>query len=209
MKILRQVRAADAALLPLYRRRHGAGGAHLDVPHTGACLPSYHGLIVHPGVTMNRLDQQARQFVLRILKDVNDMTLATLRPDGYPQATTVSFANHGLALYVGVGLDSQKSHNIRQNNRVSLTVTAPYADWNHIQGLSMAGIAEIIHDREEMDRAAQCMLKRYPQIRALGPATQSLPWDGALFIRITPQVISILDYTKGFGHAELYSAAPA
>lgn len=153
---------------------------------------------------MQHLDQQSEQFALGILQSVKDMTLATVRTDGYPQATTVSFTNDGLTLYVGVGADSQKVDNIRQNNRVSMALVAPYENWDQIQGLSMAGIATIINDRDEMEHAAQCMVSRFPQLKTLIEENQALPWAGATLVRLSPQVISILDYTKGFGHTELY-----
>ena len=40
-----------------------------------------------------------RKFILKLLKRHNIMSLATVRADGYPQATTVSYANDGLDLY--------------------------------------------------------------------------------------------------------------
>lgn len=153
---------------------------------------------------MERLNHSARQFALDILNSVNDMSLATVRPDGYPQATTVSYANDGLTLYIGVGLDGQKAHNIQRNNKVSLTVTPAYQDWNHIKGLSVGGVAEIVQDPEEMRHASECMLKRFPQLKTLTAGTASLPWTGAVFVKISPQVVSVLDYEKGFGHTELY-----
>lgn len=155
---------------------------------------------------MKQLDPPSREFVLSIIGRAHDLTLATVRPDGYPQATTVSYAHDGLTLYVGVGLDSQKARNIQLNNKVSLTINTAYADWDHIQGLSIGATAEILHDRDAMQHAADCLLKRFPQIKTLLAGTETMPWQGGLFLKITPQVISILDYTKGFGHTELMSA---
>ncbi len=156
---------------------------------------------------MERLDDSARQIVLSMLAAVPDMTLATVRPDGYPQATTVSYSSDGLTLYIGIGLDGQKAHNIRRNNKVSLTITPPYRDWNHIKGLSISGIAEFIDDADEIQHASQCMLRRFPQIKTLTGGTASLPWQGAILVKISPQFISILDYEQGFGHAQLFAAA--
>jgi pyridoxine/pyridoxamine 5'-phosphate oxidase len=67
------------------------------------------------------------------------MTLATIRPDGYPQATTVSYAHEGLTLYFGCAADSQKSRNLARVGRVSLRVNLPYANLGKIRGLSMTG----------------------------------------------------------------------
>lgn len=154
---------------------------------------------------MEMLDQATRQQVLNILGSVHDMALATVRPDGYPQTTTVSYAHDGLTLYIGIGLDGQKAHNIRQNNKVSAAITPAYPDWNHIKGLSIGAIAQFVDDADELERASACMLKRFPQIKTLVAGTASLPWAGAIFVKIVPQVISVLDYEKGFGHADLYA----
>jgi nitroimidazol reductase NimA-like FMN-containing flavoprotein (pyridoxamine 5'-phosphate oxidase superfamily) len=155
---------------------------------------------------MEPMNQAQRRFVLDIMRTSPDMTLATVRPDGYPQATTVSFANDGLTIYAAVGLDSQKAHNIRDNPRVSLTINCAYSDWNHIRGLSIGARAEIIDDPVEMKHASTCLLRRFPQVQKLMEGTGLLPWAGVVFIRVTPEVISILDYKKAFGHTELVSA---
>ena len=146
------------------------------------------------------MDLPTKQCILRIIDAVNDLTLATVRPDGYPQATTVSYAHDGLTLYVGIGSSSQKAENIRRCNKVSLTINTPYANWNQIQGLSMAGIATIISDPEKISRAGASMMRRFPQLAEFATA-QGM--DDVVFLEIEPQVISVLDYRQGFGHTEL------
>lgn len=37
-----------------------------------------------------KMDQSSKDFVLQVIDGANDLTLATVRDDGYPQATTVS-----------------------------------------------------------------------------------------------------------------------
>ena len=157
---------------------------------------------------MQTLDRTHHQFILKLLAATHDLTLATLRPDGYPQATVVSFVHDDLTLYAGIGLDSQKAHNIRQHDKVSATVTPPYADWQHIRGLSLAGRAAIVADADETAHAADLMLFRFPQLRQLLQAGGSANWPGSVFVRITPSVISVLDYEQGFGHTELYQVIP-
>jgi hypothetical protein len=44
------------------------------------------------------------------------------------------------------------------------------------------------------------MMKRFPQIAEWA---QSMQAADATLVRITPQIISVLDYEKGFGHTEL------
>jgi general stress protein 26 len=146
------------------------------------------------------MDKSTQEFVLDIIERAKDLTLATIRPDGYPQATTISYGHDGLTIYAGIGLHSQKADNIRYCNKVSLTINTEYSDWNHIKGLSIGALAEILTDPKEIQHAGECMLKRFPQAKE---------WAGTdvmkevAFLKITPQIISILNYEKGFGHTEL------
>src|SRR5687767_15935738 len=54
--------------------------------------------------TQAMLDEQTRNKILKLLDEHRNMTIATLRPDGWPQATTVGYANDGLTLYFLCGL---------------------------------------------------------------------------------------------------------
>jgi len=82
------------------------------------------------------MDEAIRQKILELLRGHRIMTVAMLRRDGWPQATTVGYVSDGLALYFLCSPQSQKAEEVR-------------------------------------------------------------------VFRLTPTVISALDYTKGFGHAEL------
>lgn len=146
------------------------------------------------------MDTPTQTFILDIIDHAHDLTLATIREDGYPQATTVSYANDGMTIYVAVGKQSQKADNIRHCPKVSLTINNDYQDWEHIKGISMGAQAEILDDPEEIARAEGQMLKRYPH---LGQATQGWTPDDIAFLKIRPEVISVLDYQKGFGHTDL------
>ena len=84
------------------------------------------------------MDEARRTFVRQVIDAAQDLTLATIRPDGYPQATTVSFAHAGMLLYVGIGRASQKADNVRHNDKVSLTINLPYHDWRQIRRLSVS-----------------------------------------------------------------------
>jgi nitroimidazol reductase NimA-like FMN-containing flavoprotein (pyridoxamine 5'-phosphate oxidase superfamily) len=52
-----------------------------------------------------------RDQIIAILDGANDMAIATVRDDGYPQATTVSYVHDGLTIYFGCGVSSQKASN--------------------------------------------------------------------------------------------------
>ena len=79
------------------------------------------------------MEPALREEILSVLKGATDMTIATIRPDGYPQATTVSYVSAGLTMYFGCTAESQKALNIAYNDKVSLTVTLPYFSWEEIR----------------------------------------------------------------------------
>ncbi|GAB2874772.1 pyridoxamine 5'-phosphate oxidase family protein [Pseudoduganella ginsengisoli] len=158
---------------------------------------------------MEQLNPAALARILDILHHAKDMTLATIRPDGFPQATTVSYVHDGLAIYTAVGLGSQKADNIQRNDKVSATVNLDYADWNSIRGISLAGTAEFVQGQEHIESVAQMFLYKFPAAKSMAQAAGPAPWQGLLFLRILPTVISLLDYRHGFGHTELYAVSAA
>lgn len=142
---------------------------------------------------------EQRSSILEILEGARDMTVATLRDDGYPQATTVSFVHDGLTLYFGCDRASQKARNIEKSDKVSLTVNLPYETWSEIRGLSLGGRARFVLDPAETSRVYQAMISRFPQIDDY--ATQAEQQQASV-VRVKPEIISLLDYRKGFGHTE-------
>ncbi len=148
------------------------------------------------------MSPELRSKILDILARHNNMTIATLRPDGYPQATTVGYASDGLIIYFGCGVHSQKAHNIARDDRVSAAIDEDHANWAEIDGLSLAGRAARVTDATELARVGGLFLAKFPQVAAFSPEDRA----NTVIIRITPTVISVLDYTKGFGHSDLVAA---
>ncbi|HXD43679.1 MAG TPA: pyridoxamine 5'-phosphate oxidase family protein [Pseudolabrys sp.] len=127
------------------------------------------------------------------------MTIATNRPDGWPQATVVGYCNDGLIVYCVINRDSQKFANIVRDPRVSLAIANDYPQPLQIKGLSIAARADISTDPGERQHAQEILIKRYPEYKIMPPPDpESMP-----LLRLTPQVISLLDYSKGFGHTDL------
>jgi nitroimidazol reductase NimA-like FMN-containing flavoprotein (pyridoxamine 5'-phosphate oxidase superfamily) len=145
------------------------------------------------------MDDAIRAKILDLLGQHRLMTIATNRPDGWPQATTVGYANDGLTIYFLCGPQSQKAQNIGRDNRVSLTIDHDVSDPMAITGLSMAAIAQPVRDPAEVSKASNLLIKRYPEYAAY-PAPKP---DEILIMKVLPKVISVLDYTKGFAHADL------
>lgn len=147
------------------------------------------------------MDEAIRQKILAILNQHRIMTIATLRPDGWPQATTVGYANEGVTLYFLCGPDSQKSANLARDDRVSLTIDHDTSQVMEITGLSMAAHARVVVDPTEGEKALRMLMLKYPQQGSL-PLPMPTPADVRIF-RVTPSVISVLDYSKGFAHTDL------
>jgi nitroimidazol reductase NimA-like FMN-containing flavoprotein (pyridoxamine 5'-phosphate oxidase superfamily) len=137
--------------------------------------------------------------ILKILSKHKNLNLATLRTDGWPQVTTVAYVNDGMTLYFVTAAESQKINNIAHCNKVSLTIDDDDGDWTRIQGVSMAAKAELVTSPKEVTHAADLLFDKFPQIRGMDPRdTRTMS-----IVRLTPQIVSVLDYTKGFGHADL------
>ena len=147
------------------------------------------------------MDEGLRRKILTLLDQHRVMTLATLRPDGWPQATTVGYANEGLDIYFLCGLDSQKAANLARDNRVSLTIDEDTPQVMEITGLSMAARAHPVVDSAEAQKAIGLLMNRYPEQSSF-PLPMPKPTEVRIF-RVTPMVISVLDYTKGFAHTDL------
>jgi nitroimidazol reductase NimA-like FMN-containing flavoprotein (pyridoxamine 5'-phosphate oxidase superfamily) len=147
------------------------------------------------------MHDEIKRKILTLLDQHRIMTVATLRPDGWPQATTVGYVNDGPVIYFLCGLDSQKARNLAADDRISLTIDHDTPDLMAITGLSMAARAHAVTDRAEAEKILRMLPLKYPDAPPL-PIKMPSPEDVCIF-RVTPTVISVLDYTKGFGHTEL------
>lgn len=148
------------------------------------------------------MDESLRRRILDLLDAHRIMTIATLRPDGWPQATTVGYVNEGLVLYFLCGLDSQKAANIAHDDRVSLTIDHDTPDIMRITGLSMAARATPVLDRAEGERILGLLSGKYAEQAT--PLPMPMPTaDQVRIFRVEPVVISVLDYSLGFGHTDL------
>lgn len=143
--------------------------------------------------------------IIDLLNQHRIMTIATNRPDGWPQATVVGYANDGLIVYCLIARDSQKFSNIKRDPRVSLAIANDYPQPLQIKGLSVAANAVEVTDQGEREHVAEVLLKRYPEYKVMPrPDPTAVPT-----IRLTPEVVSVLDYSKGFGHADLVKVTDA
>src|SRR6185369_13282656 len=114
---------------------------------------------------MNDPDLKAK--VLELLDAHRIMAVATLRPDGWPQATMVGYIHDDLTLYFAVARTSQKFANIERDHRVSIAIGRDGP--NTISGLSMAARAFEVTDFAEIERLNRLLHQRYPEQTVFAP----------------------------------------
>ena len=145
------------------------------------------------------MKREFKRQIVDLLNEHRIMTIATIREDGWPQATTVGYANDGLVIYCQIARDSQKYANIKRDPRVSLSIAKDYPQPLLIKGLSMAATVSEVADAGEIDHVTEVLLQRYPERRVMprhDPRTVPT-------LRLTPEIVSVIDYSKGFGHSDL------
>ncbi len=125
----------------------------------------------------------------------NIATLATCAK-GLPHSSTVEYANDGFVLFFSTNPESQKAKNIKENRNVSLTIDEDYKDWTKIKGIQIDGIAEEITDEEEIKKAMDIYVTKFPFVVNFPPSPNRM-------YKIVPKKLYFLDYKKGFGHRDI------
>jgi nitroimidazol reductase NimA-like FMN-containing flavoprotein (pyridoxamine 5'-phosphate oxidase superfamily) len=121
------------------------------------------------------MGEEIRRKILTLLDQHRIMTIATLRPDGWPQATTVGYANEGLTIYFLCGPDSQKAANLARDDRVSLTIDHDTPQVMEIAGLSMAARAQVAAHPTEAEKALRLLMLKTHRPRQLLRAWEGVP----------------------------------
>ncbi len=145
-------------------------------------------------------DPEVKATILAILDENRIMSLATLRPDGWPQATMVGFVHDDLALYFAIARHSQKFANIEHDPRISIAIGQDQPD--RLRGLSLAARAEEVGDLREIERLNAVIHARYPAQAVFAPRETA-----AAIMKATPELISVIDMSKGPGQPLLVEVA--
>ena len=138
------------------------------------------------------------QPAITILDQNRIMTIATVRPDGWPQTTMVGYANEGWRLYFLIYRASQKFRNISQDNRISISVGHEPHALSDIKAVYAGCHAEEVTDLAERSRAWQLLAERHPNLTDLAPPGK----DEVATMRADCKYVSVLDYSHGLGHTE-------
>lgn len=138
------------------------------------------------------------QPAITILNSNRIMTIATVRPDGWPQTTIVGYANEGWRLYFLIYRTSQKFENISRDNRVSISVGHEPSELREIRAVYAGCHAEEVADLAERSHAWKLLAERHPNLTDLAPPQT----DGVATMVAECRYVSVLDYSQGLGHTE-------
>ncbi len=144
-------------------------------------------------------DAALRSKILEVLGSQHLMTLATVRPDGFPQATVVNYVNDDFTVHFATDAASQKVGNIKLNNKVSVAIANQTENFYKLSGLSMSGLATRVFDKDAADEISTRLFQRLPQSRRFVPQDRK---QLAVF-SVAPVAISLVDYAAGFGTSYL------
>jgi general stress protein 26 len=147
------------------------------------------------------MKEDLQKAIVNYLETHRHCTLATVREDGSPQASTVSYVNDGLKIYFMTDPSSAKAKNIEFCPEVALAITEDYLDWDEIKAVQLAGTVEWIADEAELSQVQRMFADKFPQVnKYLSPYGVSI--EQIPFLRVGPKIINFLDYSKGFNHWE-------
>lgn len=135
---------------------------------------------------------------LQILRDNRIMSIATVRPDGWPQSTIVGYANEGWKLYFLIYRTSQKFANIARDNRVSVSIGHEPRQLREIRAVYAGCEAREVTDLKERTHAWQLLAERHPNLTDLAPPQN----DEVATMVADCRHVSVLDYSQGLGHAD-------
>lgn len=124
-------------------------------------------------------------------------TIATVGPDGEPDASTVFFSNSGLDIYFNTARDSRKIRNIEANPRVAVAMQKnpePRTD-REISGVQYSGIAGMLPDGDE-EGVPRAVVARHRAFNSVRPGN-------SVIVKVTATKVYLIDYEKGFRHREL------
>ena len=145
------------------------------------------------------MKQNLEKAIATYLDSHRHMALATVKDDGSPYCSIVSYVNKGVTIFFMTDPSSQKGKNIQFCPKVAVAVSEDYLDWDKIEGVQLTGSVEWITDPAELKQVQQMFAQKYPQVHKY-LAGYGVTIDIIPFLRITAKTINYLDYSKGFNH---------
>ena len=124
--------------------------------------------------------------------------LATADSGGAPYAVPICYAFDGERIYTAIdlkpktvsGRQLKRVRNIFENPKVAIVIDDYSEDWSALAYVMIRGIAEIIEDGDERDRAETLLRKKYAQYAGMLE-------KGCAIIRITPEHAAVWGAASG------------
>lgn len=135
---------------------------------------------------------------IEILDSERTMALSTVRPDGWPQTTIVGYANDGLLIYFLISRMSQKLANITHDDRVAIAVGKEPRDMREAKAVYAGAHASEVTDPKQREQAWHLLEQRHPNLAEY----ELPPASDAAMMRAMCKYVSIVDFTRGFGHTD-------
>lgn len=149
------------------------------------------------------MSEDTGERIIAFLDAHHVMSLATVGAQG-PHAANVFYVRDGFALMWVSDPKSRHSAELEADPRVAATVAPDYSDFPEVRGVQISGYALRITDAAERKRARTLLEDRYPFLKKLTLLPQALleAFARVAFYRLEPQVITLIDNSRGFGHKD-------
>ena len=149
------------------------------------------------------MSEDTGERIIAFLDAHHVMSLATVGAHG-PHAANVFYVRDGFALMWVSHPSSRHSTELEADPRVAATVAPDYTDFADVRGVQIAGRARRLVDAAERVRARTLLEARYPFLQKLSLLPQALleAFARIQFYRLEPEVITLIDNSRGFGHKD-------
>jgi CRP-like cAMP-binding protein len=129
------------------------------------------------------------QHVLSYLETQPTLTLATSTRRGLPRATTLTYVNEGVNVYVWTRPDTTTARQMEENPTVGFAIDRYSDDWSETRGIQATGEAQVVLNPEELSAAIGLFEAKYPPLAGtLG--------SGVSIFRITPTELQFIDAAR-------------
>ncbi|MCK4870920.1 MAG: pyridoxamine 5'-phosphate oxidase family protein [Gammaproteobacteria bacterium] len=135
-----------------------------------------------------------KQETIKYMQTHKFLSLATVNKKCEPHASTLGFASEGAVVYFATDKNTSKVINLLDNPKVAYTIDEDEPkEWTEMQAIQMHGIATVITDPAEAEKAMQLLLEKFPEFADMPPDPEMV------MVKIEPTRGSFLDSTVSFG----------
>jgi uncharacterized protein YhbP (UPF0306 family) len=153
---------------------------------------------------MTRQPQSLPAHITAFLAQHSTLTLATVGPEGQPQAAALFFAadEDGSLVFVS-GAQSRHSLNLEAEARAAVTVHNETWNWQAIAGVQMEGRVHRIPPGLGREQAWEAYRAKFPFVAEFEAEVAR-----SEFYRFVPEWVRLIDNSVRFGFREEFSLGP-